>query len=161
MPFLDSEIAHWTPDPDALPALRDMSICDLLEEAVERWPERDALVYGYPELGLDLRWSYAELGARVQEVAAALIACGVEHGERISVWATNLPHSLLLQLASAQVGGIYCPLNPLYREAEVSHVLGLARPSCHFVEPANRGVSLWDISLSAGPRQARSASRWR
>jgi acyl-CoA synthetase (AMP-forming)/AMP-acid ligase II len=149
VPFLDSQIAHWIPDPDALPALREMSICDLLEEAVERWPERDALIYSYPEAQLDLRWSFAELGARVQEVAAALIACGVEHGERISVWATNVPHSLLLQLASAQIGAIYCPLNPLYRGAEVAHVLALAQPRCRFVEPVNRGVSLWDISLAA------------
>jgi fatty-acyl-CoA synthase len=149
VPFLNSEIAHWIPDPDALPALREMTVCDLLDEAVERWPERDALVYDYPEADLDLRWSFAELGARVREVAAALIACEVQHGERIAVWATNLPHSLLLQLATAQVGAIYCPLNPLYREAEVAHVLGLAEASCQFVEPFNRGTSLWDVSLAA------------
>jgi fatty-acyl-CoA synthase len=149
VPFLDSEIAHWVPDPDAQPTLREMTICDLLDEAVASWPERDALVYRYPEAGLDLRWSFAELGARVRDVAAALIASEVQHGDRIAVWATNLPHSLLLQLGTAHIGAIYCPLNPLYREAEVAHVLGVAGATCHFVEPFNRGTSLWDAALAA------------
>ena len=149
MPFVDSETAHWIPDPDAQPALRELTICDLLDEAVASWPERDALVYRYPEAGLDLRWSFAELGARVRDVAAALIASEVQHGDRIAVWATNLPHSLLLQLGTAHIGAIYCPLNPLYREAEVAHVLGVAGATCHFVEPFNRGTSLWDAALAA------------
>ena len=149
MPFVDSETAHWIPDPDAQPALRELTICDLLDEAVASWPERDALVYRYPEAGLDLRWSFAELGARVRDVAAALIASEVQHGDRIAVWATNLPHSLLLQLGTAHIGAIYCPLNPLYREAEVAHVLGVAGATCHFVEPFNRGTSLWDAALTA------------
>jgi acyl-CoA synthetase (AMP-forming)/AMP-acid ligase II len=149
VPFVDSETAHWIPDPDAQPALRELTICDLLDEAVASWPERDALVYRYPEAGLDLRWSFAELGARVRDVAAALIASEVQHGDRIAVWATNLPHSLLLQLGTAHIGAIYCPLNPLYREAEVAHVLGVAGATCHFVEPFNRGTSLWDAALAA------------
>jgi acyl-CoA synthetase (AMP-forming)/AMP-acid ligase II len=149
VPFVDSETAHWIPDPDARPALRELTICDLLDEAVASWPERDALVYMYPEAGLDLRWSFAELGARVRDVAAALIASGVQHGDRVAVWATNLPHSLLLQLGTAHVGAIYCPLNPLYRQAEVANVLGMAGARCHFVEPVNRGTSLWDAALTA------------
>jgi fatty-acyl-CoA synthase len=149
VPFLEGETAHWVPDPDTQPTLREMTICDLLDEAVACWPERDALVYRYPEAGLDLRWSFAELGARVRAVAAALIAAEVQHGDRIAVWATNVPHSLLLQLAAAHVGAIYCPLNPLYREAEVAYVLGVAEATCHFVEPFNRGTSLWEAALAA------------
>jgi fatty-acyl-CoA synthase len=80
VPLVNSEIAHWIPDPDARPALREMTVCELLEEAVERWPQREALLYSYPDLGLELRWSFAGLGARLRDVAAALMASGSRSG---------------------------------------------------------------------------------
>ena len=70
MPFLDSQIAHWTTDPDALPALREMSICDLLEEAVERWPERDALLVVVDELPTTPSGKVQKFRLREQWIAA-------------------------------------------------------------------------------------------
>jgi acyl-CoA synthetase (AMP-forming)/AMP-acid ligase II len=136
--------SHWISE-DA-PPLREKSIADLLDEAVELWPDREAIVYaGYEAIGLSTRWTFAQLADRAMSVAAALAASGIERGDRVAVWATNRPEWLLLQFGAAYAGVVLVPLNPLYRKAEITHVLHKAGAVACFLEPENRGVDLVSI----------------
>jgi acyl-CoA synthetase (AMP-forming)/AMP-acid ligase II len=139
-------ISHWIPDPDEEPALRHMTVADLVDEAASTWPDREAVIYSaYDDLGISARWTFAELRERSREVGRAFLASGFERGERVGIWATNRPEWLLVQLGAAYAGVAIVPMNPLYRRSEVAYVLGRARASGCFVEPENRGASLWDI----------------
>ena len=130
--------------------LRNLTCGQLLDEAGERWADRDALVYcAYGDAGPDVRWSFEEVRERSRAVARALFASGVGRGDRVAVWATNVPEWLLLQFGCAYAGAVLVPLNPLYRTAEVAHVLRTARASVLFVEPSNRGTSLWEMAVEA------------
>jgi fatty-acyl-CoA synthase len=145
MPVKDG-LSHWVPDPEATPTLRDQTVGDLLDEAVGSWPDREAVVYAaYDDLGLSVRWSYAELHARALAVARGLVGAGFEPGDRIAIWATNRPEWLEVQFGAAYAGVVLVPLNPLYRRDEVAFVLGKTRAAACFLEPENRGADLWAI----------------
>jgi fatty-acyl-CoA synthase len=146
--------AHWLAEPSATCALRDdLTTGGLLDEAATRWPDQLALVYAaYATEGGNLRWTFAELRARSREVAAALIASGIERGERIAVWATNVPEWLLLQFGSAYAGVIVVPLNPLYRTDEVVDIVGRSGAVAIFVEAEVRGGSLLAVANDVASR---------
>jgi acyl-CoA synthetase (AMP-forming)/AMP-acid ligase II len=143
--------AHWQPLADEEPRLRALTCGELLDEAAARWPEREALVYcAYADDGgPDVRWSFAGLRERSREVARALMHSGIGPGERVALWATNVPEWLLLQFGCAYAGVVLVPLNPLYRTAEVAHVLQTSGAATLFVEPSNRGASLWELAIDA------------
>jgi fatty-acyl-CoA synthase len=144
------DLAHWVPSDDDQPPLRRLTCGELLDEAASAWPERDALVYcAYGDGGPDVRWSFSEFRRRARDVSRALLAQGLTPGDRVALWAANVPEWLLLQFGCAYAGLVLVPLNPLYRAAEVSYVLRRSNAAALVVEPANRGVSLWDLALEA------------
>jgi fatty-acyl-CoA synthase len=150
MGFAAPGISRWQPEPGAEPPLRDLTVGALLDEAVEQWPEREAIVFSaYEDIGIAARWSFAELAARARRAGRALIAAGIEPGERIGIWATNIPEWLELQFGAAYAGAVVVPLNPLYRTTEVEFVLGKSKAAACFVLPENRDASLWEMALEA------------
>ncbi|HEY3188265.1 MAG TPA: AMP-binding protein, partial [Solirubrobacteraceae bacterium] len=84
--------SHWLPDASGpIPLRPELTTSLLLDEAAERWPGHDALVYAaYDEDGLNLRWSYPELRRRSRDVGRALLAAGLARGDRVALWATNV-----------------------------------------------------------------------
>jgi fatty-acyl-CoA synthase len=146
MPLVDGRRSHWVPGRDDAPPLRNLTVGALLDEAADAWPDREALVYSaYDDLGIAARWSFGELQERALAVARAFVASGVEPGARIAVWATNRPEWVEVQFGAAYAGVILVPLNPLYRADEVRYVLDKTEATACFVEPENRGISLWGI----------------
>ena len=69
--------------------------------------------------------------------------------QRFGIWATNLPEWLELQFGAAYAGAVVIPMNPLYRASEVEFVLAKSRAAACFVLPEDRGMSLWDIAVTA------------
>jgi fatty-acyl-CoA synthase len=90
-----------------------------LEAIVAAYPQRDALVVRHQ----DVRWSYAELWDRVEELARALLARGFEPGDRIGIWAPNCAEWVLTQFATARIGTILVNINPAYRTHETRYAL--------------------------------------
>jgi fatty-acyl-CoA synthase len=82
-------------------------------------PDREALVVR----DQDVRWSYAELGARVDRLARAFVATGLRPGDRMGIWAPNCAEWVLVQYASAKAGVILVNINPAYRTSELEFVL--------------------------------------
>lgn len=151
---LMNSVSHWVPDAEESAALKDMTVGDLLDEAVRRWPEREALVYSaYEDRGLSLRWSFQELRQHSRRVARALLASDIGHGDRVAVWSTNLPEWLQLEFGAAYCGAVLVPINPLLRAAEVSYILRTAGVSACFALPEDRGVPLWKL-LDEAAREA-------
>ncbi|MGW1886268.1 class I adenylate-forming enzyme family protein [Streptomyces sp. NPDC001970] len=85
--------------------------------AVERAPEHTALAY------FDGRLSYAETDALSDSVAGHLAARGIERGDRVALMLQNTPHFVLALLGAWKAGATVVPLNPMYKSAEVAHVL--------------------------------------
>ncbi|RDH80064.1 AMP-dependent synthetase [Mycolicibacterium moriokaense] len=99
----------------------------LLEETIGQNFERAASTYGDLEALVDVggcrRWTYAELNAEVDRVARALLAAGIERGDRVGIWAPNCPEWTMLQFATAKIGAVLVTINPAYRTHELAYVL--------------------------------------
>ena len=89
------------------------------DRTVARWGDRPALVVRQQ----GIRWSYRELGEKVDAFAAGLIALGLQPGERIGIWSPNNVEWVVTQFATAKAGLILVNINPAYRLAEVEYAL--------------------------------------
>ena len=85
----------------------------------EAFPENDALVVRHQ----GIRWSYREFQARVDALAAGLIALGIEPGDRVGIWGPNSAEWVVVQLATAKIGAIMVCINPAYRLYELEYAL--------------------------------------
>jgi fatty-acyl-CoA synthase len=91
----------------------------VLEQAAQRWGDRDALIV--PHQGI--RWSYRELNAAADRLAAGFVRLGLEPGDRIGIWSPNRCEWVVAQFASAKAGLILVNVNPAYRTAELEFAL--------------------------------------
>src|SRR5215470_2375434 len=98
---------------------RDITVGALLTRLAETLPGNEALVYS--ERGL--RLTFAELESEARLVARGLMACGVERGERVALWATNVPEWVTLQFALAKIGAILVTVNTALRAHEIDYLL--------------------------------------
>ncbi len=103
---------------DAVPLLEE-TIGTNLERTIARFGDRDALI----SCQQGRRYSYRELGAAVDLLARALIAAGLEPGDRLGVWSPNCAEWVLVQYATAKAGVIMVNINPAYRTSELEYAL--------------------------------------
>ena len=98
---------------------RDVTVGALLTRLAESVPHNEALVYADRKL----RFTFAELETEARLIARGLMACGVERGERVALWATNVPEWVVLQFALAKIGAILVTVNTSLRANEVDYLL--------------------------------------
>ncbi|AZS70988.1 acyl-CoA synthetase [Streptomyces lydicus] len=110
----DAQRAPVQPPPSTLHAFRT---------AVSRVPDRTALAY------FDGRLTYAETDALSDGVAAHLTERGFRRGDRAAVMLQNTPHFVLALLGVWKAGGVVVPVNPMYKSAEMRHILDDAEVS--------------------------------
>jgi fatty-acyl-CoA synthase len=103
----------------AAPWVDGLTFGQVLAETVRRHGDREAMVF--PQLGR--RWTWRQFSADVDETARGLVALGIQRGEHIAIWATNVPEWVLLQFAAARIGAVLVNINPAYRPYELDYVL--------------------------------------
>ncbi|WP_448176895.1 fatty acid CoA ligase family protein [Pseudomonas putida] len=102
-------------------------IGDAFDATVARFPDREALVVHHQAL----RYTWRQLGDAVDQHARALLALGVQPGDRLGIWAPNCAEWCITQFASAKVGAILVNINPAYRSSELDYALG--QSGCRWV----------------------------
>ncbi len=90
-----------------------------LDRAAARFADRDALISCHQ----NLRYTYGDLLREVNRAARALLALGVERGDRVGIWSANAAEWLIVQYAAAKAGAILVNLNPSYRLRELEYAL--------------------------------------
>jgi fatty-acyl-CoA synthase len=114
--------AVWEIETEGLELL-DLTIGDLLDQQATAFADSEALVYNYPESGVNQRLTHRQYRAEANRLAKGLLALGIAKGEHIAVWATNLPEWALLQMATAKIGAVLVTVNTNYRADELEYVL--------------------------------------
>jgi fatty-acyl-CoA synthase len=99
--------------------LLGLTIGDLFDRTVTLYANNEALVSCHQ----GLRYTYRQLQAEVDRCARALIALGVEKGQRVGIWAPNCAEWTITQFATAKLGAILVNINPSYRLNEVQYAL--------------------------------------
>ncbi|MET9912353.1 AMP-binding protein [Streptomyces sp. NPDC006476] len=118
--------------------LRDETVGALLRHAAETAPDTPALVEGVPEVAERRRWTYAALLDEAERAARALLG-RFSPGERVAVWANNIPEWVILELAAALADITLVTVNPALRASELQHVLGHSRAAGVFLRREYRG----------------------
>ena len=97
------------------------TIAELVDDAASRFPHLEAVVEG-PE-----RWTFPALANRVHEAVRALMASGIERGDRVSIWAPNIREWIVAGLAVHCAGAVLVPINTRFKSREALHVLNTTR----------------------------------
>ncbi len=99
--------------------LLELTIGELLASTVSARPNDEALVVPFQ----DVRLTWSEFNATVQQVAKGLMAYGVGKGDRVGMWSPNYAEWIYIQFATALIGAIQVNVNPAYRTNELEYAI--------------------------------------
>ncbi|MBY0084339.1 AMP-binding protein [Brevibacillus brevis] len=95
------------------------TIGNMLDDTASKYQEKEALVYH--ERGL--RYTFGEFQAICNQAARGFMSLGIQKGDNIAIWATNVPEWVISQFATAKMGGVLVTVNTSYRVHELEYLL--------------------------------------
>lgn len=99
--------------------------------------------------------SFAQIDNRADRMAALLTARGLVRGDRLCVHLSNCLEFIDLYLACVRLGVIFVPINILYREREIQHILTDAEPKAVVArQPVLGSAPLWRVEELTLPESA-------
>lgn len=121
-----------------------MQLMDLFDGSLVGRAGNDGLEFG------GRTYTFAEIDLLSRQVAGALVECGVGLGDRVCAYLPNSVELIALYLACVRLGVIYVPVNILYRERELEHIVRDAEPKL-FLESVPVG-DIWSgrVELDEG-----------
>ncbi|MFN0091924.1 MAG: AMP-binding protein [Acidimicrobiales bacterium] len=141
------------------PPLLEETIGQNLERVAAARPDHEALVACHQ----GIRWTYAELNARVDALAKGLLAAGFEKGDRIGIWSPNYAEWVLVQFATAKLGVILVNINPAYRTSELEYAVNQSGCRLLIAAPSFKTSDYRAMVAEVAPRLAaleRSVFLW-
>lgn len=149
-----TDLAHLPADTSR--SVLDLTTGDLLRQAAADSPGQVALIEVAPPDApsltgadrTDRTWTYRQLLEEAQQCAHWLLTQFVP-GERITVWAPNVPEWTILQYGAALAGLVLVTANPALRAAELRYVLEQSRSAGLFHTAAFRGTDMTAVAREA------------
>ena len=98
------------------------TIPELIDDAARHFADNEAMV----DTGADgdVRWTFAQFRDQIHRGARALMASGIEPGDRVAVWAPNTWEWAVAALGVHVAGGVVVPINTRFKGREATYVLG-------------------------------------
>lgn len=122
--------------------MKPQTIPALLAFVEETFADQTAVVDG------DVRLSYAELVAQVNEVSRAYLAVGVKPGDRVAIWVPNRVEYILALLGAQNIGASIVPLNTRYKGHEARVILERSRATALITVQGFLGNDYLDLLAS-------------
>lgn len=119
----------------------------LLESVAGEQPDLDALVY--PDRGL--RLSYRQFNAECRKVARALMSLGIQKGDHVAIWASNVPEWVTAQFATGKMGAVLVTVNINYRKTELEYLLRQSDSSTLILMESYKDASYIDMLYELAP----------
>ncbi len=130
---------------------RDATLLDHFRRNAAVLPEKTALVAIRSDSGSQVRLSYRALDELSDRVAVGLTRCGVRAGDVVSFQLPNWWQFTVLHLACLKLGGISNPLMVIFRERELTFMLGLAGTRVFVVPACFRNIDHRAIAQAVRP----------
>ena len=99
--------------------LLEYTMGEILEKYAQETPDQEFIVYA----DRNLRFTYSTFNKRVNNLAKGLLYIGVRPGDKIGIWANNVPDWLTFMFAAAKVGAVLVTINTNYKIAELEYLL--------------------------------------
>ena len=97
----------------------DCTFPQVLDRMVEEFPDQ----YAFKYTTLDYTRTYAQFRDDVDQFARSLIALGVKPGDKVAVWATNVPAWFITFWAATKIGAVLVTVNTAYKIHEAEYLL--------------------------------------
>ncbi len=136
---------------------RDETLLDRFRRHRAATPDKLALVATRTEAGDSTRLTYAELDVVSDRLAVGLMRHGVGEGDVVSFQLPNWWQFTALHLACLKLGAISNPLMVIFRERELSFMLGLAETKVFVVPAKFRNVDHAGLAAAVRPSLPRLA----
>ncbi|MBY4571667.1 fatty acid--CoA ligase [Gordonia sihwensis] len=125
-----------------------------LHRAERQWPDGVAIVDDQWGERVSLTWP--QFADRVRRFAAGLIGLGVEHGDRVAVWAPNSHHWPIAALGIQYAGAVLVPLNTRYTTSEAGDIIDRSGASVVVVSGEFAGIDRLGEVLSSSIPEGRT-----
>jgi len=99
------------------------TIPGLVEDAAARFGESEALVDVHGPGRTTTRLTFDGLAEQVAGATRAIVANGIERGDRVAIWAPNCAEWVVAALGAVGAGALLVPLNTRFKGAEAAYVL--------------------------------------
>jgi len=123
----------------------ETTVGGILRAQAAATPDAEALVEADIAGELRRRWTYAELLADAERLARALLS-RYRPGERIAVWAPNIPEWVILEYAAGLSGLTLVTANPAYQPRELKYVVEQSRAAGLFMVGEYRGNPMAEVA---------------
>ena len=90
---------------------------ELVLDSANQFPEKEALAYRQSRI------SYAELAKDIESAAQAMLASGLDRGERVAVYLEKRLETVTALFGATAAGGVFVPVNPLLKAEQVTYIL--------------------------------------
>jgi len=139
-----------------------MNLSQLFALSFEGRASRPAL--DYDDDGSVRTLTFGEIDTRANRMAAELASRGLKRGDRLAVHLANRVEFIDLYLACARLGVIFVPMNILYKERELRHIVGDAEPKAVIAATKNgatypQSTAVWDVDALTQAASAREGGR--
>src|ERR1017187_7406507 len=129
------------------------TIPGLVEDAAARFGESEALVDAHGPGGTTTRLTFDQLAEEVAAATRAIVANGIERGDRVAIWAPNCAEWVIAALGSVGAGALLVPLNTRFKGAEAAYILRQSGARLLFTVQGFLGTdypALLDEAVAAG-----------
>lgn len=139
-----------------------MNLGIYLTRSARAWPAQPAVIHG------DRRLSYRDLERRANQLAHALRAQGLQHGDRVAIVSPNRTEIVEIECALYKAGLVKVALNSRLAPSELADTLANAEPVACFAAPSHRamvdaaaaGVDSLRLRFGFDPAEGDAARGW-
>lgn len=125
--------------------IKDQTLYEALNDSTQRHAARKALTFG------DETLTFAEVGSRVERLARGLRGLGAGPGDKVAFLLPSCLDAPIAFFAPSALGAVVVPVNPVYRQKEIQHILSDSEASIVIAEPRPLGNDLRAILEAVRP----------
>ena len=129
------------------------SLGDLMDMQAEKYGDKDAIVF--PED----RYSYQDIAMYAQNISKALLALGVEPGDRVGYFLQECIDTIGIIIGAAKIGAITAPINSRFKTTELEQVIVHAGMKVIFTSSPAVATDFNGLINETFPQIAESASK--
>ena len=129
------------------------SLGDLMDMRADEHGDKDAMVFP------NSRYSYRDIADYAQNMAKALLALGVEPGDRVGYFLQECVDTVGIIIGTAKIGAITAPINSRFKTTELQQVIVHAGMKVIFTSSPDVGTDFNALINETFPQIASSKEK--
>lgn len=99
--------------------MMNITVGKLLEQVAKQYPNDEAIKF----TDRDYRRTWKEFNEEAETIAKGFLAMGIQKGDHVAIWATNVPEWMLTFFACTKIGAVLVTVNTAYKVFELEYLL--------------------------------------